>query len=325
MLAATLALVLVAAPAADPNLLAARAQIAALQYDKAEASLAKVLATPRLDLAVRLEGLQLQGEVKAFVGKAEESTRAFEELLYLQPGAAPDPNWSPKVSDRFKEAQAWLQQNPPLSAEPGAPRVEHGKVVAVSLQLHDGQKRVKSVTVVVGTRAQSLPAPADGKLVAPVPPAPEVTWWAQLLADDGAVLARVGTPEKPIVAQAPAPALELSAAPPAPSSGLRTAGYAVGAAGVASVIGGGIFATLASSDRSTLRGVARDGQGRITGLSQVDYASLYDRANSRATTALILGGLGAAAIAGGAALWIAGRPVTVTPTAHGAAVVGSLP
>lgn len=327
MLTAALVLAaLAAAPAADPNLAKARAEIANLHYDKADAALAQTLATPKLDRATRLQALQLQGEVKAFMGKGAESTQAFEQLLYLEPSAAADPNWSPKVSDRFNEAKAWAGQHPALSAEPGPPLADKGQVKAVTLLVHDeGLHLAKSARITAAGKSAVVPVPEDGKVVAPVTPAPEVPWTAELLSADDSPLLTLGDEAKPLVSTAPAPVVMATAEAPSSNGNLRTAGYVAGGVGAACLVGSAVMASMASSDRSTLRDATRDSSGRITSLGQAQYTDLYNRSNSRMTTAAVLGGVGAVALASGVALWFYGKPVAVTPTANGAAVVGSLP
>jgi hypothetical protein len=180
------------------------------------------------------------------------------------------------------------------------------------------------VRVTAAGKSDVVPVPADGKVIAPVAPAPEVPWFAEVLDANEGVLATAGSAATPLVAQAPA-APELSVASTGPSPNLRTAGYAVGAAGGACLIGSAIFASMASSDRGTLRDATKDSSGRINSISQQEYTDLYNRSNTRATTAVVLGGVGVAALATGVALWIYGKPVGVAPTGNGAAVVGSLP
>ncbi|MBS2030468.1 MAG: hypothetical protein JST54_21375 [Deltaproteobacteria bacterium] len=320
---------LLAAAAAPPAPLdQARSEMAALRYDKAETALRAGLSADGNDRATLLALLSLTGEVKAIVGKADESTAAFKELLYLAPDTAPSASWSPKVSSRFTEAKAWLAAAAPLSVEPADPISANGQVQAVVLEVHDAAlKLATQVRLNVNGTPTTVAVPADGKIVAPITPATEVKYWAELLGPAGATLLALGAPTAPLMAKA-APGVPLSLkadAAPADHSALRPYSYAVAGAGVALLAGSTSFALGASSDRSKLANAAKDANGRVTGLSQQDAFSLYSEGNSRASTAVFLGATGAAVLAAGVGLWIYSRPVAVVPTPSGVAVAGRFP
>ena len=318
---------LVAAAAPPAPLDQARAEMAALHYDKAEEALRTGLAANGNDRATLLALLSLTGEVKAIVGKADESTAAFKELLYLAPDTAPSPSWSPKVSSRFTEAKAWLAAAAPLSVDPADPVSANGQVQAVVLQVHDAAlKLATQVRLNVNGTPTTVAVSADGKVLAPIAPAAEVKYWAEVLGPSGATLLAVGAPGAPLLAHA-APGVPLSVKTEAPAdhSALRPYSYAVAGAGVALLAGSTYFALGAGSDRSKLANAATDGAGHVTGLSQQDAFALYSEGNSRASTAVFLGATGAAVLAAGVGLWIYSRPVAVVPTPSGVAVAGRFP
>ena len=326
MLIASVALLVMSAAAPAP-LDQARTEVASLRYDKAEAALSSGLSAPGNDRTTLLALLELTGEVKAIVGKNDESTAAFKELLYLAPDTTPNSSWSPKVSSRFTEAKAWLAAGAPLSVEAADPMAANGQVKAVVLVIHDAAlKLATQVRLNANGTSSTVPVPADGKVIAPITPGTQVKYWADVLGPSGATLISIGAPTAMLVAQAPASApLALTAEAPVDHSGLRPYSYAVGGAGVALLAGSAYFALGAGSDRSKLANATKDASGRVTGLSQADAFSLYSEGNSRASTAVFLGATGAAVLAAGVGLWIYSRPVAVVPTPSGVAVAGRFP
>jgi hypothetical protein len=113
---ACLLVALVGRPArADNKLLArARAQLDALDYPTARATLERALATGTNTPAELVDIYRLTGIVTGALGDTEASTVAFEHLLALSPKAKLEDGTSPKITKQFAAAAESFQSREPL-------------------------------------------------------------------------------------------------------------------------------------------------------------------------------------------------------------------
>jgi len=139
--------------------------------------------------------------------------------------------------------------------------------------------------------------------------------------------AQAASPPAPPAASSPpaAPAALAAAAPVAAPSTPATRWLAYGAwvLGAGSMVAGAGTGIAATLDRNRL--AQATAQVPVTSLTQREAAGLSARSASLGQATNVLLVAGALAVAGGAALWIAGSEVAVSPTPTGAVVSGTLP
>jgi hypothetical protein len=342
-LAAVLCWCLPARAGAPPKLVEARTLIDDLELDAALKALAEAEKVEGNDRAAVLEIYLLQGIAFGTLGKDAKTRDAFRKLLMLDPAAKLPADQPPRVRTPFFEAREWVAANGPLTATAEAVS-EDGLVKRLAITLQkDVLRQVRTARVHWRTSGPEevveLPITA-GTVAAPVS-APSVTWWVELLSDKRAVVVELGTAASP--RQDPPPVAAAVVSPPAPreepapvaqvetrpvSGGWRRpTGFVLLGAGAVAAGVGAVFGVQAGAARASLAGAARDAEGRITGLTQVDYAAREAQANSQATLANVLFGVGGALGAAGLVFVILG-PVTepvvaLSPTPGGAVLRGS--
>jgi len=328
---------------AGPNARLAEAKrlIDDLELEKAGKALEGALLVEGNDRESLLDIYELQGVVFATLGKADKARDAFRTLLVLDPnhqlaGAQP-----PRVRTPFYEAKDWAAKNGPLalagdaqlagdavqevSAKVTGDALNMARVVVFHLDV-GGTPRVEKVRLEKGAAA------AQARVGAPA-----VKWWAEVLGERDAVLARLGTEAqpredkaKPEVAVAPKELPKEAVAPVQAQQVLanpwmRPTGFALlGAGAVAGGVGG--FLGWQSADaRQKIANAARDSNGVVTGITQKQAAEFDATARNSAVAANVLfvtAGVVAAtglvfAIAGGAT-----EDVQVSPGAGGFVVSG---
>jgi hypothetical protein len=242
----TLTCLVLAAPAAGGDLDKPRASISKKKYaDALKALDAASQSGTRLETT--LDVLELQGVAHAQLNHAAEARAAFQRLLALAPDRALAAGAGPKAQKLFAEATQWLQQNPPLSfvalpAEAGGGEVKRLAVRVNADALGQARKVQFSTRTPPSTRWETVQVRLDeGRAEARVDGA-AVEWFASLLGDRDAELARLGSEAAPRTERAapepaPAPAPIAQAAEPAPAAGkpLPTAPAAATATGDAVV------------------------------------------------------------------------------------------
>jgi tetratricopeptide (TPR) repeat protein len=332
------------AATANPTPLAtARERVDSLKYADAMKLLDQTLATPGLSRADLLEALQLEGVIRASMGKSAEAEQFFERWLVLEPGAKLPKRWGPKIQTAFFSARSWMDTHAPLTATRLPPALEKGQLVKVRLQVgEDALKLVRQATfhVQVGDAApadQTVAAAGGAAAEAAVAPALAVKWWAELLGEHGETLLAVGSAAEPLAEKGEAPPAPLvkaveTPAPRPPAGGLtpqvhaqvepaspplRPLAYALGGAGVLALAGGGYFTYALSSDKSKLSGAAQDAQGRVTGLTQAQASQVVSDSKTHALLANVLFASGAALVAGGAGVFVWGALQTDGPGSGG--------
>lgn len=326
---------------APEKLVEARKLVDDLDMEKAIKVLIEAERADGNDRATTLEIYLLQGIAFGALGKEAKTRDSFRKLLMLDPSAKLPADQGPKVRGPFNEARTWVEQNGPLSATAEI-RAEAGKLTLITVKVDKDVMRLArtarfhwkgelaeqtaEMTITQGTADHPVNAPA-------------LSWWVELLSDKRGVIYEIGTAAAPRKDVAPgAKKVEAVAAVPGEdvpavetrivSGGWRrpTGGVLLGA-GVAAAGVGVIFGVMSSGARASLTGAAKDSEGRVTGLTQVDASALETQANTQAALANTLYAVGGALGAAGLVLVIMG-PVTepvvaLSPTPGGMIVHGS--
>lgn len=301
------------------------------KYADAAKAMTKARAAKGLDRAMLLRILEVLGVCAGQQRQSAAAQAAFKDLLYLAPGFQFETELAPRVMTPFFEARGQVVEGG------GGLEVLAGKsMVTVTDRLKLGKAvRFHFKTPGAADWAVAESAITEGRATLPGA-MPEVTWWAELIGDNGAQLALVGSEAAPQVekpapvaaltpAAPPTPPPEVTAPPPAKSgSVLRPVSYVLLAAGAVAGGVGGFFGYQSGAAFSQLRA------GGLTKSTLTEKQADALVAQGR-TNALIADGLYAGAGALGVTaviLWIAGAPsarVSIAPTPNGVVFAGSLP
>lgn len=336
-LALLLAPLLAWGQAPNPDLSRAQQFLEALSYSEAAKALEAARARAGNDRETLLQILELQGVVAAMVNQPAKARTAFQTLAVLAPEHQLTGDYAPRVVTPFFEAKGWVaDQNAALRFE-AAPAVKTPQAlerlaVQVASDVLGLGRVVRFHLHPEGAAWTEQESPlVEGKASVAVK-GERLQWWAELLDEHQAVLARVGSAEAPLTELSPR--LEaLSRAlteplPPEDSSGrssLRTASYVLLGAAVGSGGAGGFFGLRSRSARKELADAPVDEQGVTVGLTQREALALDERARSSAKVANVLFGVaGATALVGGT-LWVLGAPVSVSAAPSGVSVGGEFP
>ncbi|MDP2273849.1 MAG: hypothetical protein Q8N23_36235 [Archangium sp.] len=324
-----------AAAASSPKLEEARKLIDDLEMEAALKALDAADKTEGNDRATVLEIYTLQGIAFGSLSKEAKTRDSFRKLLMISPGATLPNDLPPRVRTPFFEAKEWVGTNGPLTVT-GAANVNEGQVTSVSLVVEKDVLRLAR-TARFHLRAtdgskQTVDVPfSAGKAEATVGKA-GLSWWAEVLSDRKGVLLMVASAGAPRqdgqlapVAQGPQP-LDIETQPGAPGGWRRTTGFVLlGAGAVAAGIGVGLGASSAGA-RSRLTNATQDDQGRVTSITQAEAGPLEASANTQATIANVLFGVGGALGAAGVVLVILGPAseptVALSPAPGGLLVSG---
>lgn len=322
----------------NPDLPRARVLIDALRYPDASRALDAARARPGNDRDTLLQILELQGVVAAMLNQPAKARTAFQTLLVLSPERRLEGEYAPRVMTPFFEAKAWVADNSallweasPMTDEGPAPDQLLVRVTADPLKLvRTARFHLRAPGAEWSQQEQPL---AQGQAAVEAK-GTRVQWWAELLDERQAVLARIGSAETPLPLPVPKPkALDLALTKPADNAGLektatsplRPLAYVSMAVAAGSGAAGTYFGLRARSARADVEGATVNDQGLTTGLTQREAYALDERARSSAKVANVLFAVaGAAAVAGGT-LWVLGKPVTVQASPAGVTVGGELP
>lgn len=299
--------------AAPPRLIEARKLIDDLEMETALKALDAADKTEGNDRATVLEILQLQGIAFGTLGKEAKTRDSFRKLLVLDPAASLPQDLPPRVRTPFFEAREWAAANGPITVTGGV-NLEGGLVQAVKVLVDKDLLRLARTVrfhLELDGKKSTLDAPiVSGKAEAPVQKE-GVTWWAEALSDRKGVLFNVGSEEKPrrdgevhaLVASAP---LQLDTSGPVSGGWRRPTGFVLLGAGAVAAGIGVVLGVQSGAARARLTGATRDDQGRVTGITQAEAGPLEAGANSQATIANVLFGVGGALGAAGVVLVIMG-------------------
>lgn len=302
-----------AAAAPSPRLVEARKLIDDLEMESALKALDAADKSEGNDRATVLEIWTLQGIAFGTLGKEAKTRDSFRKLLVLDPSATIPQDLPPRVRTPFFEAREWAATNGPIGFTAGV-NLEGGVVQSVKVTVDKDVLRLARTArfhLELEGKQSTLDVPITaGKAEAPVQKE-GVSWWAEVLSDRKGVLFTVASAEQPRrdgQVGAPVAAAPLQLERPVPVSGgwRRPTGFVlVGAGAVAAGIGI-VLGVQSSAARARLTDAARDAQGRVTGITQAEAGPLEASANTQATVANVLFGVGGALGAAGVVLVILG-------------------
>lgn len=336
-LAVTLAL-FTASPAlaaTPPRLEEARKLIDDLELEAALKALDAADKTEGNDRATVLEILTLQGIAFGTLSKEAKTRDSFRKLLMLDLDAKLPNDMPPRVRTPFFEAKEWVAANGPLSVTPAA-NLSEGQVQSVKLTAEKDVLRLARVArfhLELDGQQQTVDVPfVSGKAEAPVRKA-GVSWWAEVLNDRKGVLLTVGSAANPrkdgeqgsaAIGVAPG---EVESQGPVSGGWRRPTGFVLLGAGVVAAGVGVVMGLQSSGARARLANAEKDSQGRVTGITQAEAGPLEAGANTQATVANLLFGVGGALGAAGLVLVIMGPSteptVALSPAPGGLLVTGN--
>lgn len=304
MFATAVALCLTAAPSPGARgLVSARALVDEFQFARALVVIGETLKEQDLDTATLITLYELEGIAHATSGAKEAARESFTRLLTLDPSHPLPAELPPKVRTLYFGAKTLAQRETlELIAEP--PERRAGRIEKLEVS-------VKPSTVLPASSVRFTVLADDRPAVVTVVPldgahqpavqvnAAHVKWTAELLSSRDAVLRKVERDEVPpveVLANKP-----VAVTPPPPSATwVRPAGIAVGAAGLAGIGLGLVFAVQSADARAKIAQAATNADGVVVGITQMGAAQLDATARSSALTANILmaagGGLTAAGL-----------------------------
>jgi hypothetical protein len=242
-----------------------------------------------------------------------EARQSFQRLFSLAPEWALPDQYGPRVRTFASAARAEAVRSGAISVgfEGGLLRTTrdaYGYANALEVSWREPEGSWQSATLPLEPR-QPPPWPREKKL--------EV--WGRVLGLAGSTLFEWASENAPIRLE-PLAVVTVDGGTVAPSRGLGALGVIGVGAGVAGLISTGLgvgFAVSSQDAERTRAGATRDGEGRITSLSQRDAFALDRRVSGEAGAATVFVITGAALVAAGTSLVLFDR-LTVTPVAGGA-------
>lgn len=240
--------------------------------------------------------------------KEAEAAETFRRLLTFAPEWQLPDHYGPKVVTFVASLRAEADErgNPSV-------RFEGGQLVSKADSTGLAKQLEVSWRAPSGAKTVTLPlAPAQA---APWPAGERVEVWGRVLGLQGSTLVEWNSPQAPLVLE---PAGEVRAAAPSKPLG-RWAFVGLGAA-AAGLVAGGVGTALAVSSQGAqqaLGTVQRDGEGRITNLTQREAFALDAQARDQAGAATALFITSGVLVAAGVGLFVFDR-VSVAPTPGGA-------
>lgn len=256
--------------AQSPHIQAARDAMDDLRYPDARTLLQKARQQPNLPREQLIEILWLQGLVAASLNQADGARAAFRALFAIDPEHRPDRDYPPKIMSPYYEARGWIATTRPLGFARLPAELDAGRVKRIGVKIQaDPLALVTAVRIhVVGGETtehalQGLTATRDVD-------APSVSWWAELVGERNAQLARVGDEQTPLVdtAAASEPAAPLAPVPVVeerPASPLRSGAFAAAGVGAVSFGLGLVFGIRSNTLRQALAGRTYDENGAVAG------------------------------------------------------------
>lgn len=328
------AVLLTAAPD-NPDLKRGEELFAQYKYPEAIKALAKARAVKGLDRESLLKILELTGVCNGQLRQTAPAQAAFREMLILDPTRQLAAEYAPRVMTPFYEVRQEVLDQGGLELK-GSAALSASSVEAVVITIvRDPLGMAKAVRFHLDEKSSDVPV--TGGTAKLTVAAPSVRWWAELLGDNEAVLASVGSAATPRVdapavpvapaATAPAAVSRVDAAPQQTGGGVRVASYGVMVLGVGAVGVGGYFGAQSSDAFGQVqRGLTTtNGAGVVTSITERRAHELNAQAAQQATIANALFVAGGVLAATGAVLWWFGGPLTVAPAPGGVAIAGALP
>ncbi len=157
----------------------------------------KVSGNPR-DAVVDL--LELKGIVLAEQNQEKKATEAFLDLLELDPVHELTGKYPGKVTSAFVKARK--QQGEGLEVKAAKAGLDNGRVIQLAVKVKNDERhlvqKVLFHVVADGAAAREESATVQSLYAAVSLDAAGVQWWAEVLGDDDALLAKVGSAEEPV-------------------------------------------------------------------------------------------------------------------------------
>lgn len=304
-----------AALAASPKLEEARRLIDDLEMDAALKALDAADRAEGNDQATVLELWTLQGIAFGTLSKEAKTRDSFRKLLMIAPESTLPPDLPPRVKTPFFEAKDWSGTNGPTTAV-GTADFQGGLVQVVRVSLQKDVLRLGRTArfhLNAGGTEQTVDVPfTAGKAEAPVGK-PHVRWWAEVLSERKGVLLQVASAAAPredgeaaVASSEPsvAPSVEMQA--PVSGGWRRPTGFVLLGAGAVAAGVGAILGAQSAAARNRITNAERDAEGRVTSITQAEAGPLEANANTQASIANVLFGVGGALGAAGVVLVIIG-------------------
>lgn len=162
------------------------------------------LKTPGNDRETTVQLYLLRGMALAMSRKEGPARSAFQMALWIQPGAELPGKADAKVMKVWRAARDWARANPGLEfKEEPAATDDKGRVMQIAAQLKvDPLKLGRKVRFHLNADKKGwgeVEEPIQSSYAATGTDAAGVEWWAELLGDRGAVLAFLGSQDKPFL------------------------------------------------------------------------------------------------------------------------------
>lgn len=302
---------------AEPDPIAvAEAALQALDYRGALAAADRAFERPGNGREQLLRIHELRGLIAAAMGDEGVAGESFRALLSLSPDYVLPREFSPRIRELFDAAKAEVTRLGPLQ-------------MSVLPDAGDGQLRVTVVNDPFGLARRfrfhfaaedGHVVPVGGELVNGIailepPSTAQAGWWGELLGAHDGVLTTIGSQEEPLKVplallqprvELVVPDWKLRPEEPKPTSALERvprASWGLWAGSGASLIGGGVLGAMAQGGRRELQTTARDGSGRVVGLTQREAFAADAQIRGQAMVANVLFGAAVALALGGGGVW----------------------
>ena len=253
---ATCALPAVARADAGEHLAAAQQALAGLRYEQALHALEKALYAGKSGVEDMKTIYRMMGEIQAALGQQAQAERHFRNLLALDPTAELTRGVSPKITQPFEAARAYMRGKGPLEV---TCQVDDAALVIALAVKADPAELVAGARVVYRLddgSEQIIEARGRDSHRLRVPTTTPVTLICAALDEHGNRLSEIGSWREPMTLTPPAPEPQpmiATAAPArAPSPPLYARWYVWGAATVVAAGGGGYFGWQAHQDQEAL-------------------------------------------------------------------------
>ncbi len=215
-LGSVLAAVLLAVSGASPELSEGRELYRAMRYRLAEEPLRAAAARPENSRAERYEAHDLLARALAAQGKLEEAEAVWGELLAKDPNAPPPDKVAPKISEAYRRAKVRLYPPEHVVLAPLATGPD-----ALELEVQDPWEAVAALTLkeLDGAQPERALERKDGRALLELRSVPPGRYVVEARSAAGALLAQLGSSERPLVLgkpPAPAPVAAKEAPPPLP-------------------------------------------------------------------------------------------------------------
>ena len=242
-----------------------------------------------------------------------EARQAFERLFSIAPEWALPDSYGPRVRTFVSAARAEAVRNGSLSL-----RFEGGLLRASA----DGFGYARELELFwrePGGPTQTATLPLQERQPAPWPREKRLEVWGRVLGLEKSTLSEWGSEDAPIRLE-PLAVVNVEAGVPSRGlSGLGIVGLAAGGAALLSAGVGTGFALSSQEAERTRSNATRDGDGRITSISQRDAFALDARVQREAGTATVFFVTAAALVTAGVGLVLFDR-LRVVPTPGGALI-----